>query len=163
MSLILSAVTWFDGLTLGAATFSVDVEQDVFVTRSREAGVVNSAGVDGLLVLSGHDQLDLTPHAVQVCVVGERPEVCDGADLLPVVPGPLQVHIFGVEVLHPAAEDQQPLHLGDLRNAGDLEEGWLHWRCVSGESVTGDDNNTEHIPSCVLSTENSTRHFKLKG
>ena len=112
-------------------TLSVDVVQDVFVARSREAGVINAAGVDRLLVLSGHDQLDLTPHAVKAVVVGERSKVCDGADLLSVVPEPLQLDVLWVKVLHPTAENQQPLHLGDLRDAGDLKEGRLHWRCVS--------------------------------
>lgn len=106
----------------------VDVVQDIFVTRCRETGVVHPAGIHRPLVLSGHDQLDLTPDAVEAAVVGERSEVRDGADLLPVVPGPLQVDVQRVEVLHPTAEDQQPLHLGDLRDAGDLEERWLH--CV---------------------------------
>lgn len=102
--------------------------QHIFVARSREAGVVNTAGVDGTLILSCHDQLDLTPHAVKAVVVGEWSKVCDGADLLPVAPEPLQVHILGIEVLHPTAENQQPLHPGDLRDAGDLEERRLHWR-----------------------------------
>lgn len=115
----------------GAATLSVDVVQDVFVARSSEAGVVHTAGVDGPLILSGHDQLDLTPHTVELVVVREWSKVNDGVDLFPVVPGPLQVDVLGIELLHPTAENQQPLHFGNLRDAGDLEERWLHWRCVS--------------------------------
>lgn len=105
--------------------------QDIFEPWRWEAGVVNTAGVDGSLIFSGHDQLDLTPHAVETAVVREWTKVCDGADLLPVVPGPLQADFLGVELLHSTAEDQQPLHLGDLRDAGDLEERWLHWRSAS--------------------------------
>lgn len=116
--------------TFGAATLSIDVVQDIFVARSREAGVVNAAGVDGSLILSRHDQLDLTPHAVQAVVVRERSKVCDSADLLSVIPGPLKLYVLRVEVLHPTAQNQQPLHLGDLRDTGDLEERWLYWRCV---------------------------------
>lgn len=93
--------------------------------------MINTAGVDRSLILSGHDQLDLTPHTVEAVVVGERSKVCDCANLLPVIPGPLQVDALWVKVLHPTAENQQLLHLGDLRNAGDLKEGRLHWRCVS--------------------------------
>lgn len=114
----------------GVATLSVDVVQGVLVAWIGEAGVVNTAGVDSLLILSGHDQLDLTPHAVEAIWAREWSKVCDSTDLFPVVPGPLQVDVLRVEVLHTTAENQQPLHLGDLRNAGDLEEGWLHWRCV---------------------------------
>lgn len=111
--------------------------------------MVNAAGVDSPLVLSGHDQLDLTPHAEEARGGGgegarwgggvrglfwprERSKMCDGADLLPVIPGPLQVDVLRVELLDATAENQEPLHLGDLRDAGDLEEGWLHWRCVGG-------------------------------
>lgn len=104
--------------------------QGVLVSRSREAGVVNAAGVDGTFVLSGHDQLNLTPHAVKAAVVGERPKVSDGADLLTVVPGPLQVDILRVEFLHAAAENQLPLHHWDLRDAGYLKERRFHWWCV---------------------------------
>ena len=127
--------SWFaltNSKRLGGATLSVDVVQGVLVPRSREAGVVDPAAVDGPLVLSGHEQLDLTPQAVQPGVVRERSEVCDPTDRLPVVPGPLQVHLLGVEVLQPTAEHQAPLHLGDLRDAGDLEERRLHCR---GDSV----------------------------
>lgn len=130
----------------GVSTLSVDVVLGVFVDCFK-AGVVNAAGVDGPLVLSGHDELDLTPHieqagdrggvgvrgaAVEVCA-REWSKVCDGADLLPVIPGPLQVDVLRVEFLDTTAKNQQPLHLGNLRDAGDLEERWLHWRCVGGE------------------------------
>lgn len=142
---MLCRFTLNNDLKFGAATLSVDVVHNIFVAWSGEARVVNTAGVDGPLVLFGHDQLDLTPHTVQAVVVGERPKVCDGADLLPVVPGPFQVHVVGVEVLHPTAEDQLPLHLGDLREAGDLQEGRLHWRCVSVCVVKGESRHSQEI------------------
>lgn len=88
--------------------------------------MINAAGVDGLLVLSGHYQLDLTPHTVEVVWAREWSKVCDSVDLLPIIPGPLQVDVLGIEVFHATAENQQPLHLGDLRDAGDLEERRLH-------------------------------------
>lgn len=115
-------------IKLGAVTLCINVVQDIFVAWSREAGVVNTAGVDSSLVLFLHDKLDLTPLAVEAIMVRERSKVCDSANLLSVIPGPLQVHIWRVEVLHSTAENQQSLHLGDLRDAGDLEKWWLHWR-----------------------------------
>lgn len=115
--------------TLGDGTLCINVVQDIFVAWSREAGMVNTAGVDSSLVLFLHDKLDLTPLAVEVIMVRERSKVHDRANLLSVIPGPFQVHSCRVEVLYSTAENQQPLHLGDLRDAGDLEKWRLHCRC----------------------------------
>lgn len=104
--------------------------QDIPEAWSGEAGVVNTACIDDALVFTGHDQLDLAPHAVQTMMVRKRPKASDGANILSVTPGPVQVHDFGVEVLHSTAENQQSLHLRNLRDAGYLKERWLHWRCV---------------------------------
>lgn len=88
--------------------------------------MVHTASEDGPLILSGNLQLDLTPHTVEVVVIREWSKVSDGVDLFPIIPGPLQADVLGVEVLHPTAENQQLVRLGNLRDAGDLEGRWLH-------------------------------------
>lgn len=115
-------------------SLSVDVVKDILVPRSLEAGVVNTASVHGPLILYGHDELDLTPHIVEAALVREGAKVSDEVDLLPIIPVPFQVDVLGVKVLHATAENQQPLHLWDLRNAGDLKKRWFYWKyvCVVG-------------------------------
>ncbi|TNN88257.1 hypothetical protein EYF80_001473 [Liparis tanakae] len=121
-------VTWHLNSELRSSSLG-----DVFVSRSGEAGVVNPAGVDGPLVLSGHAQMNLTPHAVEAVVVGERAEVRGGADLLPVAPGPLQLPftrtvVFLLKVL--------PLH------------STKHWYSVWSSSTVRHTVKTEvwHVP-----------------